>query len=57
VQHTYIHTGDKPYSCSTCSRSFRQRSSLVGHIRTHSKDKSSASEKLHNNSLIGHYAQ
>jgi uncharacterized Zn-finger protein len=54
VQHTYIHTGVKPYSCAICLKSFRQRSTLVVHSRTHTVDKTMISDMLQRKSLVDH---
>jgi uncharacterized Zn-finger protein len=57
VQHTYIHSGDKPFPCDVCKKSFRQRSTLVEHTRTHSADKTLTSEMFHHNSSVNQYGQ
>nr|XP_042894792.1 zinc finger protein 525-like [Parasteatoda tepidariorum] len=39
TQHTLVHTGEKPYSCIICDKSFSERRILNRHIRVHTGEK------------------
>ena len=40
TEHTYTHTGEKPYKCDLCYYSCTQKSNLTRHKRNHTNEKS-----------------
>ncbi|GFQ98901.1 zinc finger protein [Trichonephila clavata] len=51
-QHYLVHSGERPFSCNLCSRSFKQKSHRDKHLQTHIGQDLSNTSSSNSNELV-----